>query len=252
MKTICTPIYSPVDQNRIEDYLRKTNPGVDVYFHYCILSGQQPVDALALKVSDVIGKEYIDLPPISLNGKPYTIQLDSFTKNSFEQMCKRKESTDYLFSNTAPNRSAPVPLSRTCITQRIKDAAISVMGEEDAKHITLRSLQITHFLRIYQDTRDIGMITRLTGHSTAMATIKFLGLPSALEGPERDECAARNILLQNEYGKSLIQNITRYLTVAEQQLDNPENSNGFYTDLYKNLSAFEDYLESTFLTKKDF
>lgn len=242
MKVHCIPIYSHVAESVIEFELNQISLCGAALFNYCIATGQNIDDALELKVGDVRNKDEITIYNYTKYCDAYTVPFTSHTKDLLNRLCGDRPDSQYLFPSIYKNMDQH--MSRSGFVKQLAKA-LSAVNIDNADKITIYSLRKTHFLRIYQETNDIMQIRKITGHMSAARALEFIGLPVTGE-LENTEHSARQILLNNDYGKILIRKIQEQLFSIEKELTNPLHSDQVYSDLYNELEAFSEYLTKLF------
>ena len=235
MKVPCIPIYSSINQNRIEFLLSTYNNSAPVIFRYSIETGICISDILSLTVAEarqITAQGYVDAPPFFKNSSPYTITLDESTKIKLEELCINKSDQDFVFAFAEGQKP-----SRSGFQRMLQRAASSVMPE-DADKITVFSLKKTFAFRQYQQNENIADTLKITGHKSPCRIKVFLGLTT-----EKNNISnSRTLLLENDYGKQLIEEIQKGLSDLEKELYNPIHPDSFFNETYNNLTAFANYL----------
>lgn len=148
-------------------YLGKDNAKRDIFlFTFGINTGLRISDILKLKVSDVLGKSYVNVVE-KKNTNPRRVTLSELAGDIINY-CEGKDSNDYLF----PSRKGDKPISTTQ-AYRILSRAGEWIGRNDIGTHTMRKTFGYHY---YKRTHDIVTLMGIFGHSAPSITKKYIGI----------------------------------------------------------------------------
>lgn len=135
-------------------------------FTFGINTGLRVSDILQLKVSDVLGKSFVDVIEQKTN-KVRRVTLSELAGDIIHY-CEGKESTEYLF----PSRKGDKPISTTQ-AYRILTRAGEWISRKDIGTHTMRKTFGYHY---YKRTHDIVTLMNIFGHSAPSITKKYIGI----------------------------------------------------------------------------
>lgn len=234
MKNWCIPIPTPAVEDKMELILNKTNPTYGTLFRYAIVTGQDYVDILNTKVSDVLGKDTLVIKNFSHVCKEYSVYLDYTTKLKLSELCVGKKEDDYVFCGRNPHK----PLPRSSFQNALATTAASL----ELTNITPYSLRKTHFLHILRQY-GIRQVMKLAGYKTEARAYEFLRLsPNIEETHTRDELIQDCALLTKE--------ISLHLQYISSTTSNPYNTDRYLLELSSDLKDVEERLKKYNLRSK--
>lgn len=164
---VVEPIRSKKDLKKIEMILRKQSFRDLLIFTIGINCGLRISDILDLDVSDVRGKQYINIVERK-TGKPKRFPINAKLKPMFEQFTKGRETNEPLFLSIFNNRMERTQCYRI-INNACKKAGI------DYK-IGTHTLRKTFGYHHYQKYHDVAMLQKIFNHSTPFVTLRYIGI----------------------------------------------------------------------------
>lgn len=223
----CAPIPSRTVEDKIENHLKNGSLTYAALFRFCIVTGILINKALELKVSDL--KENDEIKPFfivenfSYNISEYKVALDEHTFVLLNQICYDKADEEYVF--TAKDGISPLP--RATFQKRLKQVA----EQCGLSNITPKSLKKTHILHIYK-TYGIKRAAYVAGFPSVGVVFEYLGLQDN-ENP--GSSYDRKVLLADDYGKKLIDEIIEYLNKVKIKMYDVNNPDAYYLNLSNDL-----------------
>lgn len=164
---VVEPIRSKRDLRKIEAILRKQSLRDLLFFTIGTNCGLRISDILNLDVSDVRGKQYINIVERK-TGKPKRFPINAKLKPMFEKFTQGRELHEPLFLSVFNNR-----MERTQCYRIINDACKKAGIEYKIGTHTLRKTFGYHH---YQKYRDVAMLQKIFNHSTPVVTLRYIGL----------------------------------------------------------------------------
>ena len=168
---IVDPIKSKKDILRIIKYLREKNILYSTIFQFGIYSGLRVSDILALNVSDVLNKKYVEIrekkthkyKKIPINNRLEEV-INEYLSYRQEMYCQNRA----LFVSKKGCR-----LGRSQVYRFINEACKELDIEGDFGTHTMRKTFGYHF---YQDTKDIVLLQKIFNHSSPSVTLHYIGI----------------------------------------------------------------------------
>ena len=164
---IVEPIRQIESIRKVENILEKQNYRNLLLFDIGINTGLRISDLLALNVSDVKNKEYIELNE-KKTGKFKKIPLNKKLKILIKNYVSSMNSSEPLFKTKNNNR-----IDRTCAYRIIKKACCRANIRE---RIGTHSLRKTFGYHYYKANKDIVMLQKILNHSNPSVTLRYIGI----------------------------------------------------------------------------
>lgn len=173
------PIRDVKDIDHMKRVLKDIHPKYEMLFALGINTGLRVSDLLALRVSDIKGKDHVTINEQKtgkrkrfLINKPLQKELNKYTKMS------GLKDDDLLFpGNSKPpkeegKKSKAGQISRIQIYRVLNDAAQKCGLDEIGTH-TMRKTFGFHF---YKRTHDVAMLMDIFNHSAPSITLRYIGI----------------------------------------------------------------------------
>ena len=132
-----------------------------------INSGLRISDILALNVSDVRKKAYIQLVE-KKTGKSKKIPINSKLKSMFARFTYKRDEDEPLFLSVYQNR-----LNRVAAYTIIKVACESTGIEA---HVGTHTMRKTFGYHHYQKFKDLAILQKIFNHSSPQITLRYIGI----------------------------------------------------------------------------
>ena len=174
------PIRNKADLRRVEKILSE-NPRDLLFFTIGTNCGLRISDILALDVSDVRGKNYIQLNE-KKTGKFKRFPINAKLKPMIEEFTQGRRLDEPLFMTKFKNR-----LSRVTAYYTIREACTKAGLEEKFGTHTLRKTFGYHHYKKY---KDVAMLQKIFNHYSPTVTLRYIGI----EQDEIDESYTNFIL----------------------------------------------------------
>lgn len=133
-----------------------------------INSGLRISDILRLKVSDVKGKNYIELIEQKTN-KYKRFPITKSFKSELEDFIANKEKDEYLFTSQRCKK----PISRIQAYRIICNACLNA---GITTHIGTHTLRKTFGYHFYKKHKDIALLQSILNHSAPSVTLRYIGI----------------------------------------------------------------------------
>lgn len=166
MKTV-----QPIKDLRKIDELKQivsSNPRNYLLVCFGFGAGLRIGDILKLKVQDVRGKSHIVLIE-SKTRKEKRFKLNPSLISLIDSYITEMNDDDFLFKS---RQGGNKPITRFMAYKIIKNAANRIGLFEIGTHSLRKSLAY----QIYTHTKDIGIVMTLLNHSSAQATLRYIGI----------------------------------------------------------------------------
>lgn len=164
---VVDPIRDKKSIEKIENYLKKTKSRDYVLFCIGINSGLRISDILNLNVSDVKGKNYLNLKE-KKTGKNKIFPINKKLKNILASYTKNRALNEPLFLTKYKNR-----MDRITAYKIINNACKGVNLQANIGTHTLRKTFGYHFYKKY---KDVAMLQKILNHSTPQITMTYIGI----------------------------------------------------------------------------
>lgn len=164
--TTVEPIRSRDDIRKVEKVLSKKARDL-LFFTIGTNCGLRISDILALNVSDVRGKTYIQIIE-KKTGKFKKFPINAKLKPMFEEYTKGKNPDEPLFVSIFKNR-----LDRFAAYHIVQEACKSAGLEEKVGTHTLRKTFGYHH---YKKFKDIAILQKIFNHSSPLITLRYIGI----------------------------------------------------------------------------
>ncbi len=162
------PIRDPGMVKDIANYLKKDNTRNYIIFIIGINTGLRISDILKLRVMDVRNKQSIILKE-SKTRKSRNIKINKVLRKELRLYCSGKDSHEYIAkSRNGINR----PITRDQAYKILREVS-EMFGLE---HIGTHTLRKTFGYHFYSQTKDIGSLRIILGHSSETSVLRYLGL----------------------------------------------------------------------------
>lgn len=165
------PIKSKKDIQRIIKYLKSRNILYSTVFQFGIYSGLRVSDILALNISDVRDKKYVEIREKKTH-KYKKFPINERLKQVIEEYLPIRQemywNTKALFVSKKGSR-----LGRSQVYRFINEACKELGIEGDFGTHTMRKTFGYHF---YQDTKDVVMLQKIFNHSSPAVTLHYIGI----------------------------------------------------------------------------
>lgn len=135
-------------------------------FLFGINTGLRVSDIVALKVSDVKGKQRLSLYE-GKTKKKRTIHLEGIQKE-LETYINSLQGQDYLF----PSQKGQGPMTTTQVYRMLQSAG-EWIGRDDIGTHTMRKTFGYHY---YKQTKDVAMLQEIFNHSAPSITKRYIGI----------------------------------------------------------------------------
>ena len=162
------PIRDSETVRNIADYLKANNIRNFIMFFIGIYSGLRISDILKLRVSDVKGKDRINIREKKTN-KQKNLSINPVLKREINIYCEGKKLNEYLI----PSREGiNKPLGR-CQAYLIMKEIGKKFNIPDLGTHTLRKTFGYHYYKKY---KDVAMLQEIFNHSSPSITLKYIGI----------------------------------------------------------------------------
>lgn len=232
----CAPIPSRTVEDKIESYLMKSDICYAALFRFCIVTGMLINKALDLKIGDLKEngefKTSFIVENFSHNIPEYNVALDEHTISLLKKTCADRDDNAYVFIGKVTHSK----LNRATFQKRLAIVA-QKCGLTD---ITPKSLRKTHILHIYK-TYGLQRAKHVSGFPSVGIVFEYLNLEEEYNYSPSYE---RNLLMTNDYGKNLIEEIIGYLKQVETRMYDKTNPDVYYLNLSNDLTKIKDMVMS--------
>lgn len=164
---VVEPIRCKKDLRKIEGILKTQGLRDLLMFTVGTNCGLRISDILNLDVSDVKGKQYINIIERK-TGKPKRFPINAKLKPMFEKFTKGRNLNEPLFLSIFNNR-----MERTQCYRIINDACKKAGIEYKIGTHTLRKTFGYHH---YQKYHDVALLQKIFNHSTPVVTLRYIGI----------------------------------------------------------------------------
>ncbi len=162
------PIRDPGMVKDIANYLKKDNMRNYMIFVIGINTGLRISDILKLRVSDVRNKQAIFLKETKTK-KARNIKINKVLRRELRFYCAGKDSNECIAKSRNGINKA---ITRDQAYKILKEVA----GMFGLEHIGTHTLRKTFGYHFYQQTKDIGSLRIILGHSSEVSVLRYLGL----------------------------------------------------------------------------
>ena len=162
------PIKSKEDMRKLSKSLSK-NVRNEMLFKFGCSTALRVSDILKVKVSDVKGKDYIELIETKTK-KNRKFKMNNYIKQELKQYVNGMNDDEYLFKSREGSNK---PITRQTAWNVLKKAS------EDAgikANIGTHSLRKTYATALYEQTKDIALLQSILNHSSPETTRRYLGI----------------------------------------------------------------------------
>lgn len=240
------PIKDDETLQKFKDMLRMVDDKYYIMFEIGVGTGMQLQDILALKNSDVTGKDSISVE-IGTKKITQTFQIPEDLKRMIASYTEGKDPDAYLIVGYSKNNG---PLSREQAYRVLKQVGHSVgLGS-----IGAQTMRKTFAWRYYKSTGDIYYLQNLFNHASPSITYRFIGEKPNVQVVLKKLTAAENersryILYLNGNGKKRLNAAIDLLSNIRDGFDNPANNDAFYGKVECLLDELDELLENYQNTK---
>lgn len=161
------PIRDLKDLRKVEKFLEKHNKRDLLFFTIGTNCGLRISDILALNVSDVKDKNFIQITE-KKTGKFKKVPINAKLKPLLENYVKNRNIDEPLFKTVYNNR-----LERFAAYHIIKDACAKLGLEEKVGTHTLRKTFGYHHYKRY---KDVALLQKIFNHSSPIITLRYIGI----------------------------------------------------------------------------
>lgn len=240
------PIKDDETLQKFKDKLRQMDEKYYVMFEIGVGTGMQLQDILKLKVSDVRGKDSLEVR-IGTRQIRRTFVFSEAFRADLERFTAQKDDEEYLIIGHASSKEA---LSREQAYRALKGAGRSI----GLASIGAQTMRKTFAWRYYKESGDIYYLQNLLNHASPSITYRYIGEKPNVEVVLKKMTAEENersryVLLQNEQGSVRIDNIIDTLTQLKNGLSNPGNNDAFYGKADCLLTEMEELISNFNHTK---
>jgi len=179
--TTVEPIRKIENLRKLENYLASKNKRDLLLFKIGINSGLRISDIVALNVSDIQGKRYIQIKE-KKTGKFKKIPINPKLKPLFDDYTKGKNPDEALFKTVFKNR-----MDRFGAYYILKTACKAAGLDEKIGTHTMRKTFGYHH---YKKFKDVAILQKIFNHSSPYITLRYIGI----EQDQIDESYANFIL----------------------------------------------------------
>ena len=164
---VVEPLRSKKDLKKIEMILRKQSFRDLLIFTIGINCGLRISDILDLDVSDVRGKQYINIVERK-TGKPKRFPINAKLKPMFEEYTKGKRSDEALFKTRFQNRMDRFTAYRIIR----KSCKLAGLPEKVGTHTMRKTFGYHH----YQKFKDVAVLQKIFNHYSPQITMRYIGI----------------------------------------------------------------------------
>jgi integrase len=161
------PIRDKEKIDSMKEYLYNQSHRNGFLFTFGINSGLKITDMLPLKVENVKYASHLEF--LEKTGTIRRIRMAPSLKEEVYKYTRGKKDNEYLF----PSREGNKPISRVTAWNILKKAAHEVGIEGLIGTSTLRKTFGFHY---YEETKDLGLLQQIFGHSSVAVTRNFIGV----------------------------------------------------------------------------
>ena len=164
---VVEPIRDKKSIRKIEKFLAKRNPWDLLLFVMGTNTGLRVSDILALNVSDVKNKDFIDIVE-KKTGKHKRFPLNEKIKELIRKFTCEKKEGDPLYKTIYQNR-----MERT-YAYRIVNKACKKRGMQDS--IGTHTMRKTFGYHHYQKFKDVALLQKIFNHYSPSVTLRYIGI----------------------------------------------------------------------------
>lgn len=165
------PIRDIESIERMKNELARSGSRNRLLFCMGINTGLRVSDLLALRVGDVVGRDFFTLTE-QKTGKRKKIALHA-VRRDLDSYCAGLDPNAWLFPS---KRNPSEHLGRVQAYRILNDAARAVGLEEIGTH-TMRK---TFGWHVYQQTHDVALLQEIFNHAAPSVTLRYIGVNQAI------------------------------------------------------------------------